>query len=465
MLTSGICRTLFKRFDIIIPVHTYSRFSHSADGNNHTSDFAYCEDEDSHDPPVLSRPPSLTQQGSSSSQEDFYLVSTLLSPVETPLIPQYAAAGYVKLDRKFVLEKFVPPGLMQRIMAKTFFQFGTDPSAKHNPAPSSKNCWKNAFFQSFHSNKFSVIDIWVWLEEGKGLGGQVRIAGFGNLFVTQEVIAYMNRYSSAVYEILSTFPGLCYVSEVTMCPVCSMHQRAPDNCGIFTERDITKLQHDLNDIVSQTSCAQSTTPQRQRATSTSSVMSDLTNHAEDQHKSEDQQMLSWRQLRARCSKNGCNVSADLLVRVPPVLLGRKSVSERSEQTIAFLLEEIVRLSAVPSTNIEPCICKIAICYTLTSNVEVFKENMAKRTTTNLTCGASPIEDMITQSDRIVAACDVKEIRKELFTKIGDQRSSGVLASIPAKEPGDKTCVVITCEHFMTDFETMKHAPGCPEGKQ
>jgi hypothetical protein len=451
-------RTLFKRFDIIIPVHTHAH-------PTFTASLVDGEDDDFPEPSRLSRPPSLTQQASS-AHEDFYLVATLLSPIEKSLIPQYAAAGYVKLDRKFVLEKFVPPGLMQRIMAKTFFQFGTDPTAKHNPAPSSKNCWKNAFFQSFQSRTFSVIDIWVWLEEGEGLGGQVRIAGFGNMFVSQEVIAYMDRYSGAVCEILSTFPGLCYVNEVIMCPVCAMHQRTSDKCGVFTEREVKKIQHDLDDIASKT-CGELplARPRRQRGYSVSSAVSDISAaHAEED---DEHQVLSWRQLRARCSKNGCHVSADLLVRVPPVLIGKKTVSERSEQTIAFLLEEIVRLSAVPSAEVHHCICKIALCYTYTPNWEVFKANLAMRRAgggPSLSRGQSGAEDMTTESGFVVEAGDVEELCKHLYTSMGPERASGVLASVPVNYTGEKAVVVLSCEHFMTDLETMIHVPNKPEGK-
>ena len=395
-----------------------------------------------HGPPSTPASPQATakrHRRPSIDADEYFLVASLLTPVDTPCIPQYAAAGYVKLERKFILDRFVPPGLMQRIMAKTFFQFGTDPTAKHNPSPSAKNCWKNAFFQSFQSDVFSVIDIWVWLQAGKGLGGEIRIAGFGNIFVSQQVLAYMDRYSSAITEILSTFPGLCCVTEVALCPVCTMHQRAEEQCGIFTAREIQRLREDLRNLEVTAGVGGGATPRRKRAVSVGSDgMSDISMCM-------DEPLMSWRHLRARCSANGCNVSADLLTRIPPELMTKRGIVERSEQTIAFLMEEIVRLSAVPSASVKHCICKVGIGYTLTSNVDQFKEDL--------------------RSGRMFgpnASGDGGS--RHLYTKICTVRASGVLISEPSADAAAMQIpVVISCEHFMTDLEFKNHLPHCPEG--
>ena len=130
-----------------------------------------------------------------SSDPDYFLIPSLLSSADVPSIPQYAAPGYVKLERRYVLDKFIPPGLLQRIMARTYFKYGST-----RLQDLTKNCWKYAFHQGFHGD---VIDIWVWLDTE---ANYVRLVGFGNIFKSQEIIKRLDKYSQAVADILATFP-------------------------------------------------------------------------------------------------------------------------------------------------------------------------------------------------------------------------------------------------------------------
>lgn len=417
------CRTLFKRFDIIVPVLTISPEVPSARYDSATQ---------------FSPPPPLQQQQQTtfSSHEDFYLVSSLLSPVEIPNIPQMASAGFVRLERKFVLGTFVPPGLMQRIMAKTFFQFGSDPSARHNPTQSSKNCWKNAFFQSFQSGRTSIIDVWVWLEVDKGFGGQVKIAGFGNLFSSQAVVAYLDFYCGAISEILFTFPELCSVNFISLCPVCAtLHQRPDGQCGVFTNSDLRKLSDDLDGL--------------KKCKLYGADYASVGKESENQMDEEEVQLMSWQDIRGRCRENGCNVRADLLTIIPRELLTTKTVAERHEQTISFLMEEIVRLSATPSTAIKKGICKIGIGYTTSDNVESFL---------NMVRSKRRKETENTQSE--------EAFPDSLFTIIDSEKASAVLTRVPWGKDGlEDRIVAISCEHFMSDLNKRVHLPKCPQGEE
>jgi hypothetical protein len=139
----------------------------------------------------------------SNSDPDYFLIPSLLSPLNVPSIPQYAAPGYIKLERRYVLDKFIPPGLLQRIMARTYFRFGNTRLSFHDSVPLTKNCWKYAFYQGFHEPSCDVIDVWVWLDTEVN---QIRLVGFGNIFMSQEIIKRLDKYSEAVADILATFP-------------------------------------------------------------------------------------------------------------------------------------------------------------------------------------------------------------------------------------------------------------------
>lgn len=137
------------------------------------------------------------------SDSDYFLIPSLLSNVDMPSIPQYAAPGYVKLERRFNLDKFIPPGLLQRVMARTYFKFGKTRLSVHDPRVLTKNCWKYAFHQGFLQPSCDVIDIWLWLDTDSH---QIRLVGFGNIFVAQEIIKRLDKYSQAVSDILASFP-------------------------------------------------------------------------------------------------------------------------------------------------------------------------------------------------------------------------------------------------------------------
>jgi hypothetical protein len=173
-------RSLLKKFDIIIPL--------DISANKHTAS------QDAIDPQY---------DDYLTSEPDYFLIPSLLSPLNIPSIPQYAAPGYIKLERRYILDKFIPPGLLQRIMAKTYFRFGSTRLSLHDPLLLTKNCWKFAFHQCFQQTNCDVIDVWVWLDTKIN---QIRLVGFGNIFVSQEIINRLDKYSHAVTEILATFP-------------------------------------------------------------------------------------------------------------------------------------------------------------------------------------------------------------------------------------------------------------------
>jgi hypothetical protein len=224
-----------------------------------------------------------------------------------------------------------------------------------------------------------------------------------------------------------------------VCPVCTMHQRSPDQCGSFSADDILQLKKTLKQMEHKLLQHQShphsaPAPKRMRSTSVDSECSDdapYTDHTQD--------LLSWRGLKRVCRKNLCGVDSNLLVAVPKPLYTETSLSRRSEFTIEFLMEELVRLSSVPSSAVENCVCKVGHSFSLSSNVaDCLRAIQEAQSTGRLTAETPP-----------------------LYANITDQ-ASAVYVSIPSPDLGSANSplkVVLSCEHMI---HKDKVACGCSD---
>jgi hypothetical protein len=398
---------------------------------------------------------------------DYFLIPSLLSPLNVPSIPQYAAPGYIKLERRYVLDKFIPPGLLQRIMARTYFKFGSTRLSLHDPVLLTKNCWKHAFHQGFHEASCDVIDVWVWLDTEVN---QIRLVGFGNIFMSQEIIKRLDKYSQAISDILATFPvsfhshvaphfsfsslfcvcfswqGLCNMGEVVICPVCIMHQRSIPQCGSFTSDEILSLKKTLKHLEYHHNPATPTpasdldlgpAPHSKSRTRSRSVDSEC---SETQNPDHSGDLLTWRHMKLTCHKHLCGVDSNLLVTIPQALYVQKNFDQHSEFTIEFLMEELVRLTSVPSSTLENCVCKVGHAISLSSNFD----KCVKSIQDYYSNGTVPKEDSLS-----------------LFASINDQ-ASGVFVSLPSTHPTEANTsikVVLGCEHVM---HKKRESPGCSD---
>lgn len=205
-----------------------------------------------------------------------------------------------------------------------------------------------------------------------------------------------------------------------------MHQRSPEHCGSFTPDEISQLKKTLKKMEQQyhrRSISTTDTPPRKiRSQSIDSECSDnmYTDHTED--------LLSWRHLKRVCRKHLCGVDSNLLVAIPKALFTQKNFAQHSEFTIEFLMEELVRLSSVPTSVIENCVCKVGHAFSLSSNVE-----------TCLNAVQEYHEKGITPDENL-----------SLFANITDQ-ASGVYTSFSLSQ-GDLSSsnikVVLGCEHMI-----------------
>lgn len=214
-----------------------------------------------------------------------------------------------------------------------------------------------------------------------------------------------------------------------------MHQRSPEHCGSFTSEDISQLKKSLKKMEQQyhrQTVPLGSSPRKVRSSSVDSECSDnvYTDHTED--------LLSWRHLKRMCRKHLCGVDSNLLVAIPKALFAEKNFAQHSEFTIEFLMEELVRLSSVPTSVIENCVCKVGHAFSLSSNVlsclNAIQEYHEKGIASN-----TPL-------------C--------LFANITDQ-ASGVYTSLPlaGEQSGYNLKVVLGCEHMI---HRDKVANGCSD---
>jgi hypothetical protein len=336
----------------------------------------------------------------------------------------------LRLERRFQLQRFVPPALIPRIIASSCdYLRDLHIQVSTNKKKSPNACWKSAIQQQ-HGH----VTIWLWLDDAKDSklnvnnkynlnsvkeGAKIRIVGYGNLIRNQEIIDLLDKYSQAVTRVLSEFQGLCHLSQSIICPYCIMSQREDAECGQFNYYDIKQqyenLQIDDCDIFQK----------------------------------------STEEICVRCTKQ-CSVPFDLLIscgktvqldRTTNIPRGDSISSFRSfnafyndesqsqnqikrmERHLKYLTNEIIRLSAVPSESIEGSVASVAW--------------------------------------GIIASKDMQKVRngqgKESFIMVSlGSVASGSFVRLPKSNAEDGPLVVLSCAHFIEDPESREQRK-CPEG--
>lgn len=390
----------------------------------------------------------------------YFLVPALIDLQAKPLIPKVAPSGMLKFENTFRLENFLPPGLLQRIMSRTYFRYGN----RHNVARkssqryrSNRNCWKSAFLQTFSSKRYGEISVWVWIQtepenfkqakqekfssdsasvnkshpkrnsnDSKDIlqsvetRGTVHISVFGNIFVCQELLKKLIFYSNIVSEVLSSFRSLCHVTQAMVCPVCSMEERRTDY-GEFSQEDLRQVSADLREISKQ--------KEEARAHCQNGIDQSLA--------SDGEVSFEWtKSCRRRCPRQGCVVNPDYLVIIPPNLIRDRQTQsplDQAQTTISFLMEEIVRLSSKPSAEILPSVCKVGIGFCKEEIFENFK---------NGSC-SDPIGLYFPKNINLASGA------------VLDINSCGARGAKPLDDMFGEDVFVVTCEHLMRNPVTKK----------
>ena len=448
------------KFNIIIPMDM------SNDADRDIS--AWDDDTVSEDSSVL----SVTRQLSSISllsQSDvdptdenlYFLVPALVDLDEDPVIPQVAPSRHIKLERTFELENFLPPGLLQRIMSRTYFRYGnkvnqTAHNGRHfmSYQKSERNCWKDAFLQSFTSKRdYGEISVWVWLEKESSktcehppapahsnganyeakrrqksspkveIQGTIHISVFGHIFACQEILKKLNFYADIVSDVLWNFRSLCHVKEAFICPICLMEERRLD-CGKFSREDLSEISSDLITI----------SKGKERY---------LRTHAKD---STIDSTFEWaKSCQRRCPRQGCIVSPEYLVTIPLNLYESNIVSplDQAQSTISFLMEEIVRLSSMPSSTIVNSVCKVGVGCCKIEKYKKFRLGEISR-----------LDDIYFPPNREnMATGAVIDISHGFET----------LEQCGFVDLCDENVFVVSCEHFISDIVTKECRISVPLG--
>jgi hypothetical protein len=140
--------------------------------------------------------------------EDLYLLPALLHPQDNPhKVPLFAPPGLVRLERKFKLDQFTPPSLLQRIIAKTLRHFVHHRDLTRHEGRDQEfvttNCWRTALRQEFLSAHRPRLEAWVWIDSRTR---HLRVAGISHIMATRHINKQLDIYCSIITDILSTFP-------------------------------------------------------------------------------------------------------------------------------------------------------------------------------------------------------------------------------------------------------------------
>lgn len=375
-----------EKFNIIIPLTMYAGDSN---GNKSEEKNVNSKRSSGGDRPTTSCASTQDSSEASNGCSDYFLIPALVEETEKLDVPTVAPRGSIKLETVFRLENFLPPGLLQRIMSQTFFQYGNNISERQKEyylksgeeksyQCSAKNYCKSSFLQTFESRQ-GEISVWVWIEKGActtheigtasksdglktdidgsrlvEIRGTVHISVTGNILLVQDLVKKLNFYSEVVADILSPHRALCHVSQMMVCPGCSMKERTLNNCGEFSLVEIADLDNELNEI----------------------------SRRKLNHNSSSSQSVSFewmKRCRRRCSRHTCLVNPEHLTVIPSILYDDTAIRtdlEKSEATINFLMEEVIRLSSKPTVEIMNSVCKVGVGFCAQGKWDIAKRDIA-----------------------------------------------------------------------------------------
>lgn len=304
------------------------------------------------------------------------------------------------MERRFRLQRFVPPGLIPRIIACSYNYVKERPIASRHPNALNQ-CWKSAF-----SQKHGAVHIWLWLEDkvvatldefGRADRATIRVVAFGNFFGAKSIVGWLDKYCTAVIHVLKDFPGLCHLSQAIVCPTCIMSQHDEDDCGEFS---YTELLNELED-----------------------------NHPKAEGCCTDFDDIRFEHKQAMCDKRQCMIPFELLVSNPHKgSTSNKSISaeHQMERRLEYLTNEIIRLSSVPSATCEKAVASVAVAYIAKEDMEYIKQWIlsGRENANDLSMSTSPV-----------------------FTAYPKRLATGAFTRIPDTNGGPPATVVLSCAHF------------------
>lgn len=317
------------------------------------------------------------------------------------------------MERRFRLQRFLPPGLIPRIIACSYQYTKERPTASRY-AGALNQCWKSAF-----SQRHGAVLIWLWLEDNTALHedfekvdrASIRVVGFGNYFGAKVIVEWLEKYCTAVTHVLKEFPGLCHLSQTIVCPTCLMSQFEEDECGEFSYTDLhCQLDENHGD--------QCPVPNSSSAIGT------------------EMDEIRFEHKQAMCDKRQCMIPFELLVTKPhnaivaPV--SENTMQRQMERRIEYLTNEIIRLSSVPSSSCEKAVASVAVAYIPTIEMAYIKTWVAsgKENSSDISMCSTP-----------VATAYLKTLATGAFTRI------------PCCGGKTTATVVLSCAHFCINDTT------------
>ena len=253
--------------------------------------------------------------------EDCYLIPSLLPVVTNRPVP-HPPKEYVHLEYRYAMPGFIPPGLMENIMAKMYFNSSLSETV-------AKQCSRNRFFQQYVTPNLGNIKVLIMLDRESACESKpttiLRIIGIGTALAAQLVLDHLRIFDNVVSQTLDNYYGICNSERLTICPLCVLAQRDFADCGTYNQYHIDALD---------------------------SSLLRLTTHSDKTARN------SWRRCKIPCSKHGCEVSPELLTCVPRELIEHLSLQQRSENMLEFFMEEVIRLQSVSSTVVTGAVCRV-----------------------------------------------------------------------------------------------------------
>ena len=323
------------------------------------------------------------------------------------------------MERRFRLFRFIPPDLIPRIIACSDRFVKRSPIAS-NSFESGNRLWKSAF-----SQKHGGIQIWLWLEdftdssmsdkagvEGAGRRAVIRIAGFGSIFKHKAIATLLEKYGDAVSHVLKEFPGLCHLSQTVVCPMCMMAQHEDEDCGEFQHFELQKQLETIS--------------------------------LEDSHylqSTVDSATLGKIRRFELCPLRQCNVPIEYLLDCSEVedsssiqekgrLHDSQALVKQMDQSLNYLMSEIIRLSAVPSVKVEKSFASVAIAIVNSAEMKRFR-------------------DWVSSPDRSIVDPPNVQTRITNF-------ASGSFCKIPSTFPKEEATVVLSCAHFCINTDNKEY---------
>lgn len=293
-------------------------------------------------------------------EEQYYLIPSLLPAYNNEA--STIQSGFITLERTFHFNRFTPPGLIQTIFSR-IYQFQTD---RVRPLSSSEStaqnvCWDRAFTQEYKTVRILVQlmannDTFSLkrpasrsnmsptgeapLEPGEvnhqDFSSQLRIRGVGHVLNSHLILDQLDKYTEATRQVLEDYPGLGHVRLSSTCPDCLIYQSDDANRGEFRHSELMSLQETFKKV------SQSLEHVRQ-GNVTAKMRSEL---------------RQWNSKRHTCPRNRCQIKSDMLIFIPKPLKAEIEQTSKSEKEINFLLDEVVRVSSVPSKVISNCVVKV-----------------------------------------------------------------------------------------------------------